>query len=195
MVKSSSIIFYQDGIFVPDKPVYHDIDVEKFEDIYREFMTYVFRYIYLRVKDRDLTEELTSQVFEKALTHFHTYKKEKAAPQTWLISIARNTVTDYYRKASSKGHVPLEAVSEMESTDPLPEDKTENREELERLRFCFGGLDQREQELISLKFAWELNNRNIAPLLSLSESNVGTILYRAILKLRKCIEDWINGIR
>ena len=111
------------------------------------------------------------------------------------ILLARNTVIDYYRKVSSKGHVPLEAVSEMESSDPLPEDKTEQREELERLRLCFGGLDEREQELISLKFAWELNNRNIAPLLSLSESNVGTILYRAILKLRKCIEDWINGIR
>lgn len=194
MVQFSNIIFYQDVILVPDKPVYRDINVENFEDIYREFMTYVFRYIYLRVKNRDLTEELTSQVFEKALTHFHTYKKEMAAPQTWLISIARNTVIDYYRKVSSKGNVPLEAVSEMESSDPLPQEKTESREELERLGFCFGGLNEREQEIISLKFAWELNNRNIAPLLSLSESNVGTILYRAIVKLRKCIEDWINGI-
>jgi RNA polymerase sigma-70 factor (ECF subfamily) len=55
-------------------------------------------------------------------------------------------------------------------------------------------LNEREQEIVALKFSWELNNRSIASLISISESNVGTILYRAICKLRACIKEWINGI-
>jgi RNA polymerase sigma-70 factor (ECF subfamily) len=178
----------------PDNSVYRDNRIKEFEKIYREFMSYVFRYIYFRVKDRDLTEELTSAVFEKAITHFHTYKKEKASPQTWLIAIARNTISDHFRKTSSQGNIPLENAFGIESSEASPQQKVEDNEELESLKFCFAGLSSREQEIISLKFGWELNNRRIASIISLSESNVGTILYRAICKLRDCIKDWINGI-
>jgi RNA polymerase sigma factor (sigma-70 family) len=193
MVQFSSIIFYQDVILVSDNQAYRDINIENFEQIYRDYMAYVFRYINLRVNDREVCEELTSLVFEKAITHFHTYKKDLAAPQTWLISIARNTVTDYFRKSSKRSAVPLENAFGVESRDPSPQEQVESSEELERLRFCFAGLNSREQDIISLKFAWELNNRRIASVVSLSENNVGTILYRAINKLRKCIKDWING--
>lgn len=193
MVQFSNIIFYQDVILVSDNQAYRDINIENFEKIYRDYMAYVFRYINLRVNDREVCEELTSLVFEKAITHFHTYKKDLAAPQTWLISIARNTVTDYFRKSSTRSTIPLESAFGVESRDPSPQDQVESNEELERLHFCFAGLNSREQDIISLKFAWELNNRRIASVVSLSENNVGTILYRAIGKLRKCIKDWING--
>lgn len=193
MVQFLSIIFYQDVVLVTDKTDKSDINVADFEKIYRDYLAYVFRYIYFRLNDRELSEELTSLVFEKAITHFNTYKKDLAAPQTWLISIARNTVTDYFRKSSRRSTVPLDDALSIESRDPSPQDRVESNEELERLRFCFAGLNSREQDIVSLKFSWELNNRKIASVVNLSENNVGTILYRAICKLRKCIKDWING--
>ncbi len=158
-------------------------------------MAYVFRYISYRVGNRNEAEDLTSAVFEKALSAFHRYDSRKAAPQTWLLTIARNTVTDHLRKSSKRKTMPLDNAIGVESTDPPPSEQTESREEYERLQLCLAVLPQREQEIISLKFGGELNNRQIASAIGLSENNVGTILFRAICKLRNCFEGWSNEKR
>jgi len=176
----------------PDNP---ETMMSSFACVYEEQVARVYRYISFRVGSKTVAEELTSVVFEKALAAFGRYRKEKSAPQTWLIAIARNTVTDYLRKSSLRNNVPLENAVGVACTDPSPEEDTEKREEYDRLRFCFSVLVQREQEIVSLKFGAEFTNRRIATVLSLSENNVGTILYRAVGKLRTCVKDWLNGKR
>jgi RNA polymerase sigma factor (sigma-70 family) len=174
---------------------HHGTAISGFTSLYEEHMAYVFRYINYRVGNRSEAEDLTSLVFEKALAAFPRYNRKKAAPQTWLLTIARNTVTDYFRKSSKRNAMPLENAFGVESADPSPQEKTERREEYEQLRVCLATLPQREKEIISLKFGAELNNRQIASMLSLSENNVGTILFRAICKLRNCFKDWSNEKR
>jgi RNA polymerase sigma factor (sigma-70 family) len=174
---------------------HHGVAVSSFTALYEEHMSYVFRYINYRVGNRSEAEDLTSVVFEKALAAFHRYDRKKAAPQTWLLTIARNTVTDYFRKSSKKNTLPLESAVGIESADPSPPEETERREECQQLRVCLAALAQREQEIISLKFGAELNNRQIASVLGLSENNVGTMLFRAVCKLRNCFKDWSNEKR
>jgi len=163
-----------------------------FTAIYEEHMAYIYRYISYRVGNRSEAEDLTSLVFEKALAAFHRYDRNKAAPQTWLLTIARNTVTDHLRKSSKRKTMPLDDALGVESADPSPSEATETREEYEKLHTCLAVLPQREQEIISLKFGAELNNRQIASVVGLSENNVGTILFRAICKLRNCFEGWAH---
>jgi RNA polymerase sigma factor (sigma-70 family) len=172
---------------------HHETRTGSFAQLYEEHLSSVFRYISYRVGNQTVAEELTSAVFEKALNAFHRYQKEKAQPQTWLITIARNTVIDYFRKSLSRNNVPLESVIEVASADPPPQEEAERKEEYQRLRFCLETLSSREQEIVSFKFGAELTNRRIASVLDLSESNVGIILYRAIGKLRSCVKDWLNG--
>jgi RNA polymerase sigma-70 factor (ECF subfamily) len=167
--------------------------ISSFAQLYEEHLAYVFRYINYRVGNQTVAEELTATVFEKALAAFNKYDKRKAAPQTWLISIARNTIIDHFRKASIRNTVPLHEAVEVASGNPSPQEETERKEEYERLQFCFAELAGREQEIVSLKFGAEFTNRNIASMLSISENNVGQILYRAICKLRSCVKDWLNG--
>jgi RNA polymerase sigma factor (sigma-70 family) len=171
------------------------IHIGAFTALYEEYMAYVFRYINYRVGNRNEAEDLTSVVFEKALAAFHRYDRQKAAPQTWLLTIARNTVTDHLRKSSGRKTMPLEIAVGIESADPSPTEVTETREEYQRLQLCLAALPVREQELISLKFGGELNNRQIASVIGLSENNVGTILFRAICKLRNCFKGWSNERR
>jgi len=178
-----------------NNPAYHENRISSFAKLYEEHLTYVFRYINYRVGNQTVAEELTSIVFEKALVAFKRYDKEKAAPQTWLITIARNAIIDYFRKSSTRNTVPLQNAIEIESVDPSPQEETERKEEYARLRFCFEALADREQEIVSLKFGAEFTNRNIASVLNISESNVGQILYRAVCKLRSCVKDWLNGKR
>ena len=173
----------------------HRTAISGFTALYEEHMAYVFRYINYRIGNRNEAEDLTSVVFEKALEAFHRYDRHKAAPQTWLLAIARNTVTDYLRKSSKRKTMPLDNAVGIESADPSPPEETERREEYQQLQFCLAALPRREQEIISLKFGGELNNRQIASVIGLSENNAGTILFRAICKLRNCFKDWSNEKR
>jgi len=177
---------------VADSNIGQHTGISGFTALYEEHMAYVFRYINYRVGNRNEAEDLTSVVFEKALAAFDRYDRRKSAPQTWLMAIARNTVTDHLRKSSKRKNTPLDNAVGIESLDPSPPEETERREEYQRLQFCLAALPQRAQEIISLKFGGELNNRQIASVIGLSENNVGTILFRAICKLRNCFKDWSN---
>ena len=167
---------------------------ETFEALYDEYMPKVFKYIQYKVSNMQLTEDLTSVVFEKALTNFGRYSKDKAAFSTWVFSIARNTVIDHYRSRGRQQTVSLEnVVIDIESKDPLPDEQLDKKEEIRKLHLCLSKLSAQEKELISLKFSSELNNRQIAKMLGLSESNVGTRLYRAVRKLRDSFQELENG--
>ena len=157
---------------------------EIFARLYDEYLDKVFRYIQYRVNNIQLAEDLTATVFEKALANFGRYSDEKGLLATWLYSIARNVVIDHYRVNRKRQSVSLEAVAVQPSSAQSPEEALEAKDERERLRTCLAALPEVEQEIVRLKFGAELNNRQIGQVLGLSESNVGTRLYRAIKKMR-----------
>ncbi len=166
---------------------------ETFAELYEQYLPKVFRYIQYRVNSMQLTEDLTSTTFEKALVNFSRYSSEKAKFSTWIFSIARNVVIDHYRVSQRKQTAPLEEAGEVSSRDLSPEEELFQGEELERLQGYLAQLQQDEQEIIRLKFGAELNNRQIAKMTGLSESNVGTRLYRAVKKLRDNFQESENG--
>jgi len=165
---------------------------EAFAELYEQHFPKVFRYISYRVNNIQLAEDLTSEVFVKALKGFSNYRSDRASFSTWIMSIARHTVIDYYRVGAKRKAVSLEQVAGA-SSEGIAEEETVRKEELYRLQACLARLAQQEQEIISLKFGAELTNRQIAGMLNISESNVGTILYRAVRKLRDCFREWQNG--
>jgi RNA polymerase sigma factor (sigma-70 family) len=168
-------------------------DRDLFSRLYEEAMPAVFRYLNYRVGNTAVAEDLTSAVFEKALVAFKTFNPEKSPAEAWLISIARNALIDYFRKNGKKRFVPLDNAALIAASDPLPGEELEQREQTGRLKFCLSKLSHYEQEMLSLKFGAEITNRRIAGMLGLSESNVGTSLFRAIGKLRDCFQEWLNG--
>jgi RNA polymerase sigma-70 factor (ECF subfamily) len=162
---------------------------EVFGEIYEEYMPKIYRYVSYRVSDVATAEDITSVVFEKALTRFRDYRSERGAISTWLFTIARNSVIDYYRRRSKQSTVPLDKVTLLAAEgDPVSEE-IERREMRALLRLCLEILSRQEQDIVSLKFGGETTNRQISRLLQLTESNIGTILYRAVRKLRDCFQE------
>lgn len=166
---------------------------EVFAGLYDEFLPKVYRYIRYKVNDEQITEDLTSTVFEKALVSFERYSSDKAAFSTWIFSIARNTLIDYYRTNKARQRVSLDEAIEMPSRGLSPQEEVEKKAEQECLRGCLSRLPEDDQEIIRLKFAAEFNNRQIAKMLGLSESNVGVRLFRAVRKLREDFNESWNG--
>ena len=152
--------------------------------LYAEQLPRVYNFFRYRVGDGAEAEDLTSITFEKAWRARHRYRRDLAGFTTWLLAIARNVAVDHYR--SARHHAPLEAAAHVAAGE-TPEDHAARRSDFERLSKLLLRLPERERELLALKYGAGTTNRAIARLTGLSESNVGTILHRAVQALRA---DW-----
>lgn len=149
--------------------------------LYSDQLPRIYNYFRFRIgRDAD-AEDLTARTFESAWRARERYRQDLAGFSTWLFTIAHNVAVDFLR--SRRPQVPLDALQEM-AADGTPEEDAARDSDLKRLSALAVHLSEREQELIALKYGAELDNRQIARLLSLSESNVGTILHRAVQTLR-----------
>lgn len=149
--------------------------------VYAEQLPHVYNFLRYRVGDGPVAEDLTSITFEKAWRARHRYRRDLAGFATWLMAIARNVAVDHYR--ASRAHAPLEAAAAV-AGGATPEDLAERRSDLDRLGRLIESLPDRERELVALKYGAEMTNRAIARMTGLSESNVGTLLHRAVQTLR-----------
>lgn len=149
--------------------------------VYAEQLPRIYNYFRFRLGSDLDVEELTSATFEKAWRARERYRRDVAGFSTWLFSIAHHTAIDHLR--TRRQHLPLQAALEIAS-DVTPEHEAQLASDLNRLAALTSDLPERERELIALKYGAALNNREIARLTGLSESNVGTILHRMVQALR-----------
>ena len=161
---------------------------EDWDALYVEHLPRVYNFLRYRVGDETVAEDLTSIVFQKAWLARRRYRRDLAGFGTWLFTIARNVAVDHFR--GRRVHAPLEEAAEL-AGGATPEQISEQRSEFERLTRLLAALPDRERELVSLKYGAGLNNRAIARLSGLSESNVGTILHRVVVQLRAA---WTEGM-
>ena len=154
------------------------------EAVYTALLPRVFNYFRYHGLEDDAAEDLTAQTFEKAWRKRASYRHDLAAFSTWVLRIAHNVAMDYFRRRSQE--ISLDEM-ETRSNASSPEEYLVEEDDLARLRKMLAMLPSREQDLIGLKYGSGLTNRAIANLTGLSETNVGTILYRVVNHLR---EHW-----
>ena len=154
---------------------------------FAEQLPRIYNFFRYRVGAGPVAEDLTAVTFEKAWRARDHYRRDRAAFGTWLIAVARNVAIDHFR--SARPSVPLEEAAEIPG-GPTPEEIAERRSDEDRLGRLLARRTERERELLALKYGAEYTNRDIARITGLSESNVGTILHRAVLALRA---DWDEG--
>ncbi len=151
------------------------------EVVYAELLPRVYNFFRYRVGDGPHAEDLTATTFEKAWRSRQSYRCDLAAFSTWLFSIARNTAIDHLRKQNCE--VPLETAHDQAALD-TPDAIVLLKGDIEHLNQLLAQLPARERELVALKYGAEMTNREIAQVTKLSESNVGTTLFRVVQKLR-----------
>lgn len=149
--------------------------------VYKDQLPRVYNYLRFRIGNESDAEELTSRTFERAWRGRKLYQRDLAGFSTWLFTIARNVAIDHLR--SSRPHLPLEAAGDVVTIE-TPHDDAEHDSDLARLAILMGRLSPRDQEVVALKYGADLTNREIAGLTGLGESNVGTLLHRAVRELR-----------
>jgi RNA polymerase sigma-70 factor (ECF subfamily) len=153
--------------------------------LYTDHVGRVYNFFRYRVGDNLTAEDLTATTFEKAWCKRNQFRGNAESFTAWLYSIARNVANDHFRKRPLL--VALESVSHLAAAGSVVE-QIEQAGEFATLVAAINRLPGRERDIVTLKYGADLNNRQIARQLELSESNVGTILNRTLQKLRLELE-------
>ncbi len=163
---------------------------EDFEAWYHDHRTTVFRYVRFRVATRETAEDVTSEVFMKALRSLHRYDPSRAAPRTWLLRIARNAVTDHLRALKRRGslHVSLDRIPDLVADVPSQEARVLKQERIQSLLNGSRVLRKADQEILSLRYGAGLSNSEIADHLSVSNNAVAVRLHRALKRLKDVVD-------
>lgn len=166
------------------------------ESVYRQQYPRLYNFFRYRLGNDVQAEDLTAEVFERAWRNRNHYHDDLGQFEAWLFGIARKVVASHFRKM---GKTPAEpSLHALEQTPATPDDDAleayvQHAQDIKQLAALLDYLTDRERELIAFKYGSGLNNRQIARLTEMSESNVGTIIHRTVQKLRRAWEDESNA--
>lgn len=161
-----------------------------FDDIYNEYFNRVYKFCSYRVNNPEDAKDLASDIFVKIYKNINSFNPNKSNLAVWIFTIARNSLTDYYRKKSRNKLISIDKFKDFFFSEKYVEDNLEEYEEKEYLRKSIRALNEREQKIIAYKFGAELSNKEISEIMEISYENVSVILYRSIRKLKKEMEQY-----
>jgi RNA polymerase sigma-70 factor (ECF subfamily) len=157
-------------------------DAEAFGRLYDATLDRIYRYVFFRVTDAELAEDLTSQVFLKAWDNVHRYKP--VGPfVAWLYAIARNTVIDHYR--TRKQSVPLDRA--VIKVDPALDERVDLKHDVGILQQAMQELTDEQREVLTLRFLADMETGEIAERMQKSEGAVRALQMRALQALGKAM--------
>jgi len=161
-------------------------DASAFAEIYERYYQGVYTYVCYRVSDSGLAEDLTADVFVRALESIDTFSvREGTAFSAWLYRIANNLVIDYYR-LRPREHVLL-AEDSVFSDDDEPAEALDRKLTAERLQRALLHLTEDQRQVILLRFVDGFRSDQIAHVLGKSEAAVKSLQHRAVLSLSRIL--------
>lgn len=172
--------------FAEAVPLTGTAPTEGFAELYERTFPRVYAYVAWLLRDRSAAEDVTAQAFERAYRKRRSYRPRRGSMDAWVFGIARNAALDELRRRKRRAVLALDP-EDMDAT--APEDHAELALRRETVRGALATLDGQERDLIALKFSGGLSNAEIAGVLRMSESNVGTRLHRTLTKLREACND------
>lgn len=158
-------------------------DSEAFAFFYDQYMVRVYRFVYMRVSDKAVAQDLTQDIFLKTWQHL-VDKKEIQNFAAFIFRVARNSIIDYYR-LSRRQELPLEYADETE--DPYTDQKTSSIDkeiDLQALLELLKQMKSEYQEVLILRYVEDLSIDNIAEIMQKDKNNIRVLLHRALNKLK-----------
>jgi len=154
-------------------------DRARFADIYEEYFELVYAYIARRTRNREETEDLTAEVFRKALEHLPRFKWTGAPFAAWLFRIGSNLIADRAKRSGRELNLESPPEPAIGATTDF-----EAAEKMARIFRMVGDLAEDQRRVIVMRFAEEKSIREIAEALGRTEGAVKQLQFRALENLR-----------
>lgn len=158
------------------------VDAEAFGVLYDRYCDQIYRYAHRRLGDHAAAEDVTADVFFKALRAIHTYQPGKAPFSAWLYGIAANAIVDHVR--ARKITVSLDVAVDTADQAPPVEEQALNRVEADSVWRAVDSLSDAQRSAVMLRFGRDLPIAAIAEQLGRSEGAVKLLLNRGLTAVR-----------
>ena len=159
---------------------------ETFEVVYEKYFSNIYNYIYGQILHRERAEDLVSDIFIKAMTHYDSFDPSRASVKTWLTNIARNALIDEYRKSGIRMHQSLDD-EESNFVEPSYEDEYQVFKEADQQAVyqLLSMLTPAERELAGMIYFQNMKNPEIGEVLGINAKAVSERHRRLLVKLRQ----------
>lgn len=152
------------------------------DKIYDQQIPRIYNFFRYRTGHTEVSKDLTAQTMMRAWRYRHRYDNDLGEFEAWLFQIARTIAADDWRR-NQQVTLSLADIENYPSQVQV-EDEVLRRDTATCLYQLLSQLPSQEQDIIALKFGADMTNRAIAEVLSITETNIGTILHRVIKKLK-----------
>lgn len=163
-------------------------DVTALAAIYDNYEAKIYSYIYHRVGNQFVAQDLTSQVFLRVLESIQLDRAWETSFSGWLYRIAHNLVIDYYRRRGRTTQVSLDDMSELHAKGESPESAAERAMAAERLRVAINRLTEEQAQVVTLRFLEGMSILEVADSMGKTEGAIKALQYRAVSSLRRIME-------
>lgn len=158
----------------------------QFDVLYEKYYKSIFVFIYRRTGDEDLSADITSQVFLKALINIKKYVFKGVPFSAWLFRIAFNEINMYFRKNNAHRVVSLEQKSISQIVMEVQEE--DNTLGQQRMMAALKKLDGDDIQLIELRFFEKRSFAEVGEIIGITENNAKVKVYRILDKLKKVLK-------
>lgn len=156
-------------------------DPARFGELYERYFDRVYAYIARRVGNRDAAQDLTADVFHRALANIGKYESRGVPFGAWLFRIAANAITDKWKHAAKESGLPSGTPAEEIDAGKSEMDAAEHRAQLFQ---SVRTLPAEQRRVILMRFAEEKSIRDIAQALRKTEGAIKQLQFRALQNLR-----------
>lgn len=163
-------------------------DAEAFSLIYKDYYVPIYRYVHLRVRNRETAEDLTQDIFLKIYKAIDSITST-GSPLSYFYTVARNTLIDFWRKKNIDTVGDDDYLSEVPDPTPDPMDQAGTKEQSLLLYDCIDKLTPDQREVITLKFINDLSTEEIANLTGKKETAIRQLQVRGLRALTKIFKQ------
>ncbi len=162
-------------------------DRDAFSRLYERHVQAIYRYIYMRVNDTHLAEDVTADVFVRALEGIEKFDYRGVPFSAWLYRIARDRVVDHYRVQSRRQSAPLS--ESLACPEPGPHDAVVDDMDRQRLNACLEKLSEEQRQVVIMRFMEHRRSEDIAQLLGKTAVAVRSLQHRALASLSRMMAE------
>jgi RNA polymerase sigma-70 factor (TIGR02952 family) len=167
-------------------------DAEAFGQLYDHYVTMVHRYVYHRVGDRVLAEDVTSETFVRALRRIDSLSFQGRDVGAWLITIARNLVLDHVKSSRYRLEVTTADMRDADRSTEGPEDAVIAHLTNAQLLACVKQLGSEQQECIVLRFLHGLSVSETAAIMGKKDGAIKALQHRAVRRLAGLLPEGLR---